>query len=38
MESKLKVAVCVADEGFLASVGSSLMELVAGDGTQAEVP
>lgn len=38
MASKVKGAVCVVDDGFLASVGSSLMELVGGDGIQAEVP
>lgn len=38
MESKVKGAICPVEDGFLASVGSSLMELVAGDGIQAEVP
>jgi hypothetical protein len=37
IESKLKVA-CAAEEGFLACEGSNLMELVAGDGIQAEAP
>jgi hypothetical protein len=36
--SKLKVVVCVVEEGFLACAGSTLMEFVAGDGVQAEVP
>lgn len=37
MESKLKVVVCVAEEECFVYAGSSLMELVAGDGIQAEV-